>query len=44
MGAAWALVISQAFSAFLYYQIARWYLGRAQVASAAGMSIKLGGL
>ena len=44
MGAAWALVISQAFSAFLYYQIARWYLGRAQVASEAGMSIKRGGL
>ena len=29
MGAAWALVVSQAFAVFLYYQVARWFLGRA---------------
>lgn len=40
MGAAWALVITQAVSVILYYQLARWFLGRAhQSFSRTGMEV-----
>ena len=44
IGAAWALVLAQGFSVLLYYQVARWFLGRAQSQESAAAAMKPCGL